>query len=123
MTKGAVWSNYDYSLNDFRPDGKPPNPEDEDQGIRYVKFMQDLPNETKERWEVINMLRGYARAFEGTRICYEQHNKYGGKYTLIVPNIEPHAISALESLGVELIRGYKVLSRKYKRKHFQKIRL
>jgi hypothetical protein len=105
-------------------EGKQPNPDDKDEGIRYVKFTHaGLPNESRKRWEIINMIRGYARALEGTRICYEQHNAYGGKYTLIVPKMEPHAISSLETLGVDLVRGYKVLSRKYKRKHFQKIRL
>ena len=36
---------------------------------------------------------------------------------------DENTILSLESVGIEITRGYKTLSRKYRRKHFYKIRL
>ena len=113
----------DASWTNFHPDGEAPDSNDLSKGLKYAKFKVEIPNEQEGIWEVIKMYRGFAKAMEGTRICYEQLNKYGGFYTLIVSRMDENTLLSLESVGIEITRGYKTLSRKYRRKHFHKIRL
>ena len=76
---------------------------------RYVSFSTLLPKDGTEMWVKIKMVRNYAKALRGTRICYERmvtfsHSDRLGEYELVVPRIDETDILSLEGIGIELDR-------------------
>lgn len=104
--------------NEKEPEGTP----------RYVSFSALLSKDSKEMWDTIKRIRHFARSLNGTRICYERtvtfsHSDRLGEYELVVPRMEEQDILAYEGLGVDMQRIYRGMSRKKRRKYYQKIRL
>lgn len=103
-----------------------PDREDVSKGVRFVLVRAKTPRRApKEYADVIKTIRSVAKNFDDTeRICWENHNKPGKTYSILVPNMDEDTFRIYQDLGMDVQRVYQCLSKKdKKRKRWTRIKL
>ena len=104
----------------------PPNKNDVSEGVRFVLIRAITPRKAPQEYtDTIMTIRSVAKNFDNKeRDCWENHNKPGKTYSILVPNMDEDTFKIYKDLGIDVQRVYQTLSKKdKKRKRWTKIKL